>query len=555
VVFAACSDGLSNPQRGIAPQGAALDGNPGDVGNAAKNGDIDVRVSAAKNGEALLQIRTGTFVPATGVHTPDGYFQSIQYKIYDATGRQVIVKNVRFKVDGIASYSTYIDLCSSKEDVDNDDDYAEALACPKNYGTGWRVTVQANLKGVDGDPKKTDVVREDGLNGFLPDVNMTAQAITVVGASGPVTTVPAGGATIFTVTIPNTTPAGTNGPGAMAVNATCVVTVDGVIQLPGLGPNAFSYVNDPSGTIPVGGTKECQFKLTLPAGPHVIKVTAAPILPGDFDYSNNTTAGYTFISISAPPDVAATTFQINGATPPATVNANTPLELDQWVSLLAGSPPGNVTCTMTVTNVATNATVTLPTPSVVVGLPTANATAACRFLNVVLPTTGDYDVTTTVTLGAGLTDANPANNTATFRVKAPNASPSANIALGAITYSNPNYNTLIGANPTDISGTLGAISQPEDSVHNKDIVVFATPFTANVQNAPGGVTLTCSATIQIGTAAPVNANTLPGFAWADGSTGATTTISGVTSTSNSKCAFSLPFNGTTLSSSGLPYTV
>src|SRR5438128_8779911 len=84
LVLAACNDGPSDPQRGLTAGAANLDGKVGDVGNAAKNGDIDVRVSLDKAGNALLQVRTGTFVPATGVQTANGYFQSIQYKIYDA---------------------------------------------------------------------------------------------------------------------------------------------------------------------------------------------------------------------------------------------------------------------------------------------------------------------------------------------------------------------------------------------------------------------------------------------------------------------------------------
>ena len=87
-----CGDLTSNPVRGLRPGDASTDGKVGCTGNACKGGDIDARVLLDKSGNAIFVVRTGTFDPVTGVATPNGYFQTVQYKVYNAAGKQVLVE-------------------------------------------------------------------------------------------------------------------------------------------------------------------------------------------------------------------------------------------------------------------------------------------------------------------------------------------------------------------------------------------------------------------------------------------------------------------------------
>lgn len=433
LAVASCADGPSQPlSKGVQPSSASFDGKVGDVGNAAKNGDIDVRVALAKDGSAFLTIRTGTYNPATNVAIPNGYFQSIQYKIYNAAGKQVQVKNVKFKTDGISVYTTAIDLCSSGDDDDDDDDHSSsASSCSLKYGLNWSVSVQANLKGVGGDPRKTDVVREDGVDGYLPDIDIATQPLWIVGANGSTTpagsSVPAAAPIVYSVAVPNNKPI--NGvPNTYGVMTTCLVSVDGKlqfavpnVQLFGVYTNPFllSYPNGATGPIPAGTVGSCQFSLSLPAGAHTITVKEVVVWPGDYDLSNNSVT-FNVTAASGPPDVKAVgglqklvsgTYSDLGALTLASGQSTITTTVYQKVSQVALTVPGAVTCKFTVdgTDVGTsgpaapalNGVASFGYCSLPVTLTVGTHTVAVTAITAGETNLGDNTATTSVTVAAG----------------------------------------------------------------------------------------------------------------------------------------------------------
>jgi hypothetical protein len=144
----------------------------------------------------------------------------------------------------------------------------------------------------------------------------------------------------------------------------------------------------------------------------------------------------------------------------------------------------------------------------------------------------------------GVTDKNTQNNTTTNTlVVVP--SPMATVSLNAIKYSDPKLNLLLGLQPSDITGDLGAVAA-EDSVHNTDVATFSAPLSYSIQNFTGSVTVNCAATIN-GIAA--TAANFPGLVWNTQSIPLPTTGTPV-------CKFTLPFNDTNFASTtGTPFTV
>ncbi len=491
---------------------ANFDGKVGSTGNSAKNGSIDVRVLLDKSGGAVLEIRTGTFDDATNTGTPNGYFQNVQYKVYDGSKKQVQVENVKFKTDGTTKYVTSINLCSTNEDEEYDDHNHDhdhdhdrdhnhenrTPSCAKTFGAGWTVSVQANLKGVGGDDKKTDVVRVDGTPVYLPDVDLTKQGIYVVGADGsqsPASQVTPGVATTYSVTIPNNKPV-LGLPNSVGVVTTCAVSVDGITQfaLPTSGfgkssnPNLFSYVGSGTQTIAGGASAPCQFTLTLSAGKHTVKVTAVVLYPGDYDSLNNSTQAITVTAVSGSPDIAAGVLQAdigNGQvqTLDKTIYAGQSLNLDQWVSLVSGAPPGTVTCTLTITNTATNA-VTTASGSVAL---TSGDAKACA-IPYSFAAAGTYSVTSVVMPPSGVTDPVLANNTATNTVTVSVAVASANVVVSSLAFTDAAVNAT--------TQVFSPSSNPAaDTIHSGDVVTYAATVSAsNFLNATSVPSVTCTAT-------------------------------------------------------------
>lgn len=564
LTLAACSDAPVAPvSKGIAPSAASFDGKVGSTGNSAKNGDIDVRVLLDKSGNALLVVRTGSYNPTTNVASPDGYFTNIQYKIYDASGKQVQVKNVNFSKTGVDYYWTYINLCGSSSDDDDDDDDAgkSSSSCSSHYALNWSVSVQANLKGVGGDTKKTDVVREDGIDGYLPDVDIATQKLYVVGTGGAQTiasSVPAAAPVTYSVPFPNNK--AINGvANTIGVTTTCLVYVDNVLQLaiPNIGiynpfthstiytnPNLFSYTSGSSQQINAGATGACQFSLSLPAGSHTVAVSALVTSPGDYDLSNNTTTQFQVTASSGPPDVQvlgslvqknATTGLYEAPNLNSPTGAAVATTLYQQIAQKALTTPASVVCKVTVdgTDLTTQ-------PAVAPALNGVASTGYCA-----IPMTlavGSHTIV--VTAISTPTDGDATNNTATSTVVVANVVPISGTLGSTLSLTN-------GSTKTSIVTTAANVLSGSSNHYSADISL------TNLLGMTGLVPVTCSVAID-GHAFDANSSisfvasgntTTAAIVW-DATNGQTTSVG---NGSSAPCGFSL-----TLSESGnadVPHTI
>lgn len=490
-------DGPTGPT-GLAPTTVSRDGRPGDAGNSAKHGSIATRVLLDAQGNAVLDIRTGTYDDATNSPaTPsasDGWFDKLQYKILDARGKQVLVQNIDFKSDGVNVYQTTLNLCSRKGDAGDDDGDKDDQPCTTKWGAGWSVLVQANLKGVGGDGKKTDVVRDQATAAYLPDVDISAQQVWL-GQSGNrnanLTTV-TGVAATFSVDFPNTKSINGQAP-TVGANMMCAVYLDDALQTTG-NANAFAYSSAQNIAIAPGQTVPCVFSLKVPFGPHTIHVSAQPMYPGDYDPTNNTTADFTVTSAPATgnPDVALGLTQADtGAGVPnnldkytgsSSIRAQEPITFWQYADLLGGqAPSGPVTCTLTITNTGTSVSQTV---SGTASVSSAATGAPCK-IPYTFAAAGTYTITPLITLPNGDTDANLANNTGaaiTLVVAAP--LPEVTAKVNDITFTDAAEH--ISAKSFVPGGT------PGDTVHSGDAATYAAAIDVSaLLNTPTVNTISC----------------------------------------------------------------
>jgi hypothetical protein len=147
---------------------------PAHVLLAAKktHGDINTRVLIDRAGAGTIELRTGAFDPATGAQQPDGWFSEIHYKVYSFDGKhwkEVLTRNVHVDaaITDLALYTqvvpaqngdTRVSLKAKAPDKRDADALGPFLfgSCPSVY----MVTVEAKLRGLHGDPKLSDVVRD-----------------------------------------------------------------------------------------------------------------------------------------------------------------------------------------------------------------------------------------------------------------------------------------------------------------------------------------------------------------------------------------------------------
>jgi hypothetical protein len=278
---------------------SSRNGSDDDNGNEAKHGTINVRALLDGAGTAVLEVRTGTFNSQTNVATPDGYFQSIQYKIYDTDGKLRLVKNVHFSAPGVVSYVTVVDLCSDSDEDLGNGPHAGARAnedgaqppCTTKVGDGWKAVVLANLKGVAGDPNKTDVVRAEAIFA-LDDTPPPAGAVDIaVGALQRV----GNGVDANTLMTLDTTAAGTvikvrtviYNATSTATNVDCTINADGTLGATPVG----SVLNVAVSPI---GTAICEFTLSpLALGVYPISISVTPSAgsPADPHVTNNIASG------------------------------------------------------------------------------------------------------------------------------------------------------------------------------------------------------------------------------------------------------------------------
>ncbi|MDB4876517.1 MAG: hypothetical protein JWM41_2963 [Gemmatimonadetes bacterium] len=490
-----CADTATNPltSSGLRPSGASFSS------SKTVTGAIDSRVLLNKAGDASLEVHTGTFDDATNVAAANGTLSSLTYTVKNGS-TMVTTHTVKFNKTA-SSYFVHLNLCQSSNDDDDDDDgSSSASACSQHWLPAYKLTVSANLKGLGSDGKSSGTASGDAIVMYLPDIDLTQQALSIVGGGGltPATSVTPAVPTTFSVPFPNNKPI-VNGPlgsgtvpNGVGVQTTCLVTVDGLPQLPfpsGVynkytNPNAFGYVGGVTQTIAAGTSIPCQFTLSLPAGAHKIVVTAIVLYPGDYDATNNSTATFTVTAALGPPDIAAATLQQQASTGGAlsplggfTVMATVPINLVQWVSLVSGAPTGPIACTLTLTNTS----IANSTPVSYNGS-APSSSASCVVL-VTFPAAGTYTITSTVATPATVTDPNLLNNTATNTLVVTSGPPSSTVAVGDISYADPYNAGAINA--------LTATGAPEDTVHAGDLVTYTAGLNVAGLTNTSAVNVTC----------------------------------------------------------------
>jgi hypothetical protein len=507
LLVASCSDGAVGPGQLFAPAAANRDGKVGSTGNSAKSGSIDVRVLLDSKGAATVEFRTGTYDDATGLPlkpaTADGYFTKIQYKVNNAAGKQILVRNITFNKTAVGYYSEPLNLCASSDENDDDDD--RRLACSTKYDKGYTVVTQANLKGVGGDGNATDVVRDENAPEFsLGDVKLSDQPIYLLSGTTRTSLASASvplGLQTYQVDFPNlTAPAP-----AAGVQTQCLVYLDGswLPQLPSFGsyvnPNGFEYVGNSSPFVGGGHTETCTFKLNV-TGSHKIVVTALPLLPGDYNPLNNSTASFTIAphATTGPLDLTLGAIQRFVGTESAivtldTVSAGVNGTFKVPVTATGVIPNGttDVICTVTVVKPGSTASTTM---SVSARLTAATPVGACLFA---FP----FDVVGAYTVNVSASDTDEAaaqsgNNAAPVRTfQASLAPPSADLYVSAVTETVAGGSFAFAKNPT--TGVFAApnavhvlaptnyeatISLQNGNVGSSDVTVLCT-----VQNARGTV--------------------------------------------------------------------
>ncbi len=505
-VFAACSDNSTSPlSTGLHPGDADLKSSH--TSSKSVTGDIDARVLLDKAGNAILEVHTGAFNDATNTATPKGTFSSLTYTVKDAGNKNktIATRTVSFS-KSVSSYFYHLNLCTSQGDDDDDDDGSSRYSsCSSRWGSQYVLTVTASLKGIGSDGKSNGTGSATATVFNLPDIDLSQQPLFVVAAGGtqtPATSVSPSTPTTFSVPFPNNKPIGgvANAVGAQGV--VCVVSVDGFPQLPlpngvynkYLNPNAFGYVGSAVQNINAGATGSCDFTLSLPAGPHKIIVTAGSLYPGDYDFSNNSTQGFTVnAAVTGPADVAVglVTADAGGTAgnvkfeSAAITAGQTGIKLYVGASLNAGVPPTSpVACTLTITP-PTGAAVVL---SGTIALTTASPIGSCLVSPAyAFPVAGQYTAVGTVT-SAG--DPNAANNTsAPVTVTVAAAAASAIVSVGSLSFTN--VNEAITGQRFQPSANPAA-----DTVHSRDPVTYtATINVGSLQNTASVPTITCSATV------------------------------------------------------------
>ena len=324
-LFIACSDEPVDPfgAHGSTMNGpgmATLDGRVGSTGNSAKSGSIDARVLLDPSGKAQLEVRTGTFDERTNTGTADGVFQSIQYKVFNGASKQVVVRNVSFTRSSPSKYVTIMNLCSNGDD--NADGDTQVASCGVKFGSDWSVSIQANLKGVGGDDKRTDVVRADARIEPVIDsdrsatVDVVAQPLQRTGNGVNATSII--GLDTAKVNRVVTIRATFMNSSTTATAINCAIGANAALNAQPVG--AVTNVS-----LPASGSAVCQYSVNpIALGSYPISVVATPTAssPSDPTAANNTASGMLVARASGSFNLASGTYNIfqdwtNPATAPA----------------------------------------------------------------------------------------------------------------------------------------------------------------------------------------------------------------------------------------------
>lgn len=395
---------------------------------------MSVSVVTTDAGSATLVVRTGGYDELTGVQAPNGTFEKIQYKIFDAQGKHVATKNLN-------ATGTLFQTALS------------------GVSAGYRVEVQANIRQHQG---KTGlaVVRGSATAVPAPDIDLSAEAIEQLVGTTRLALAPvlAGSPNTFVVDFSNTSTTG--------IAANCVVAAGGTTQT--IGP---IYIGP-------GQTKPCTFTLTLAEGTHPVTVNAV-IADGyvDANPANNSVSGT--IEAKKAADVSVTRIDrfvegsdaIQGPALGEVVAGGTHTFAAQ-VSSPAGSLNALATCAVAINGVAVPAEqIEWVTQNLTLS---GGSTTQCVF-RLRLPAAGLYSISVTAT-AAG--DPNTANNTA-----------AADINVRAASENDPTVNLAVASIRRLIDGDLLPLGEVPSNV--------AANYVASVTVLPGGnqtsSAFTCSA--------------------------------------------------------------
>jgi hypothetical protein len=222
------------------------------VGNATGRtggATMTARALLAKDGTALVEVTTGTLDSSA---TPPGSFAKVQFKPLDPNGNALLATNFT----PLAASGGYY-----------------GFSWPSLY-RGEQIQLQGNITGID--KNRTDVVTVVETTKLRPD--LAVQSLTFPGSAA--------------VNHPvNISANVVEMNGDASATATCVLNIDGsdVDQVKNV------YVD-------AGGSVSCGFAYTFTTtGNHTVQITAADVVPGDWDSSNNSASSS--ISITSP-DVA-----------------------------------------------------------------------------------------------------------------------------------------------------------------------------------------------------------------------------------------------------------
>jgi hypothetical protein len=398
--------------------------------------DMSVSVVMTPSGRATLIVRTGGYDQATGTHDPNGTFEKIQYKIFDARGKLIATKN------------------------DDADGTVYLTRLPGTFTVEYRVEVQANIRNHSG-KKGMAVVRGVATPAFLPDIDLSAESIELLvnGERRPLTTVAAGSPNTYIVDFANTKPVG-GVPPTIGIRTLCVVSVDGVPQVPGHGAFGFSYVGSATQYIGPGQTGTCSFSLTLGAGEHTIKVTAvAADMFFESDTTNNSVTGT--VRAGPPADVAVTSLAriVDGSpvTPLGEVTAGGTHSFSATVSSPAGALDAAVWCSVLIDGVAA-------TPDRIQWARSqftlaGGATNSCDFA-LTFPESGTFTIKV---IAAAANDPNPANDSREDALLVKPSAPSDVTTDLVVREVSPLTAVLAGSGPVSYTAKVGVIPGGSES--------------------------------------------------------------------------------------------
>lgn len=211
------------------------------VGNAtgrAGSANMTARALLGKDGTAIVEVTTGTFDSG---NTPPGSFRKVQYKPLTAAGKALYAQN--FFPTTASGYYSFVSPSLHRAE---------------------QIQLQGNISDID--RNRTDVVTVVETVKVRPDLAVESL------------TFPSSAFVDHAVNISANIVEMNADAGA---STTCVLTIDGnvVDQMKNV------YVD-------AAGSVSCAFVYTFNAtGNHTIQVTAANVVPGDWDTSNNSSSG------------------------------------------------------------------------------------------------------------------------------------------------------------------------------------------------------------------------------------------------------------------------